>query len=249
MSTKSTGRVAVVDDEENIRETVGFALRREGYRVDLFSDGQAAWARFEREMPDLVVLDIVMPRMDGLELCRKIRGVTEVLPIVFLTSRDEEFDRVLGLELGGDDYLVKPFAFAELLARVRALLRRGRTPPATAEVRVRDLVIDTNRRRVTRRGQLIALTMREYQLLEYLVQHAGTVATRTDLWEHVWDSHSVPDSNVVDVYIRYLRNKLGRAPDLIATVRGGGYLLEVPGGAVNETPHPEIRPASSKGTE
>ncbi len=124
MSSKNAGRVAVVDDEENIRETVGYALKREGYRVDLYPDGLAAWEKFGRELPDVLVLDIVMPRLDGLELCRRIRKVTEVLPIIFLTSRDEEFDRVLGLELGGDDYLVKPFAVRELLARVKVLFRR-----------------------------------------------------------------------------------------------------------------------------
>src|SRR3970282_2182596 len=123
MSTRNAGRVAVVAAEENTRETVGYALKREGYRVDLYPDGQAAWEEFTHGPPDVLVLDIVMPRMDGLELCRKIRGLTEVLPIIFLTSRDEELDRVLGLELGGDDYLVKPFAIRELLARLKVLFR------------------------------------------------------------------------------------------------------------------------------
>jgi len=118
-------RIAVVDDEANIRETVAFALRREGYEVEVFADGVDAWADFEKQMPDLAILDILMPRMDGLELCRKIRSVSETVPIIFLTSRDEEVDRILGLELGGDDYLVKPFSMRELVARVRVLFRRA----------------------------------------------------------------------------------------------------------------------------
>ena len=121
---KNTGSVAVVDDEENIRETVAYALRREGYHVDLYTDGQHAWERLENALPDLCVLDILMPRMDGLELCRKLRGQSEMLPIIFLTSKDEEFDRVLGLELGADDYLCKPFAMRELVARIKVLFRR-----------------------------------------------------------------------------------------------------------------------------
>ena len=124
MNPTTSGRVAVVDDEENLRETVGYALRREGYRVDLYPDGQSAWEAFGRDLPDVCVLDIVMPRMDGLELCRKLRGLSELLPIIFLTSRDEEFDRVLGLELGADDYLCKPFAMRELVARIKVLFRR-----------------------------------------------------------------------------------------------------------------------------
>src|SRR5688572_29883220 len=119
------GRIALVDDEENLRETVGFALRREGYRVELYPDGLAAWQSFEKTLPDLAILDILMPRMDGLELCRRLRALSERLPILFLTSKDEEFDRVLGLELGADDYLCKPFSMRELAARVKVLLRRA----------------------------------------------------------------------------------------------------------------------------
>src|SRR5215217_8502377 len=131
-------RVALVDDEENLRETVGFALRREGYRVELFADGLEAWRAFERNLPDLVILDILMPRMDGRELCRRLRALSERLPILFLTSRDEEIDRVLGLELGADDYLCKPFSMRELAARVKVLLRRAaqRAEPAGGEERV-----------------------------------------------------------------------------------------------------------------
>jgi DNA-binding response OmpR family regulator len=131
MATGDTGaRIALVDDEENLRETVGFALRRDGHRVEIYADGLEAWRVFERSLPDLVILDILMPRMDGLELCRRLRALSERLPILFLTSRDDELDRVLGLELGADDYLCKPFSVRELAARVKVLLRRA-APPAS----------------------------------------------------------------------------------------------------------------------
>ena len=130
---KHVGSVAIVNDEENLRETVAYALRREGYHVDLYRDGQDAWERLENELPDVAVLDILMPRMDGLELCRKLRGQSELLPIIFLTSKDEEFDRVLGLELGADDYLCKPFAMRELVARIKVLFRRLALAGANAD--------------------------------------------------------------------------------------------------------------------
>ena len=144
-------RIAVVEDEQNIRDNVAFALEREGYRVDTYGDGVTAWEAFQHELPELVILDIIMPRMDGLELCRKIRAVSENVPIVFLTSRDEEFDRVLGLELGADDYLCKPFSMRELLARVKVLFRRialGReasTGPEEELLRVGNLELDLRR--------------------------------------------------------------------------------------------------------
>lgn len=218
-------KVLVVEDERPTADFLRRGLSEEGFAVDVAADAQSAINAVQVYDYDLIVLDVMLPGGDGFSLCQRWRAAGIKTPILFLTARDEVADRVRGLEDGGDDYLVKPFAFVELLARMRALLRRGQTPLA-AELRVADLVIDTNRRRVTRDGKLIELTMREFQVLEYLVHHAGQIVTRTHLWEHVWDSHSVPDSNVVDVYVRYLRNKLGREPDLIKTVRGGGYLLE-----------------------
>lgn len=220
-------KLLVVEDE---KATVAFLRRglgEEGFAVDVAGDAESADVAVRVHDYDAIILDVMLPGGDGFALCRRWRATGVQTPILFLTARDDVADRVRGLEGGGDDYLVKPFAFAELLARLRALLRRGR-PAAAAELRVGDLVIDTARRQVLRQGATIALTMREYQLLEYLARHAGQVVTRTSLWEHVWDSPEVPDSNVVDVYIRYLRNKLGRHPDLIRTVRGGGYVLEAP---------------------
>ena len=175
---------------------------------------------------DAILLDVMLPGADGFALCKRWRAEGVTTPILFLTARDDVADRIRGLDRGGDDYLVKPFAFAELLARVRALLRRPRAMTGTPELRVGDLVIDTSRRTVSRGGNSVGLTTREYQLLEHLARNAGKVVSRTALWEHVWESGAEPDSNVVDVYIRYLRNKLGRKPDLIRTVRGGGYILE-----------------------
>jgi DNA-binding response OmpR family regulator len=161
----SGGRVAVVDDEESIRDTVGFALRREGYQVETYADGLDAWESFLRNLPDLVVLDIVLPRMDGLELCRKIRGLSEVLPIIFLTSKDEELDRVLGLELGADDYLCKPFSIRELTARIKVLFRRlalgRRSEPSGADedlVQAGPLQLDLNRYQLIWNGDIVPLT-------------------------------------------------------------------------------------------
>jgi two-component system copper resistance phosphate regulon response regulator CusR len=220
-------KLLIVEDEKPTAAFLRRGLSEEGFAVDVATDVASAENAVLVYDYDAIVLDVMLPGGDGFSLCQRWRAAGLKTPILFLTARDDVADRVRGLERGGDDYLVKPFAFAELLARIRALLRRS-TAPNAPELRIGDVVIDTNRKQVTRAGKVVALTMREYQLLEYLVHHAGRVVSRTNLWEHVWESHSVPDSNVVDVYVRYLRNKLGRDPDLIKTVRGGGYLLEIP---------------------
>jgi DNA-binding response OmpR family regulator len=221
-------KLLVVEDEKPTAAFLRRGLQEEGYAVDVATDAASADQAVRTLDFDAIVLDVMLPGGDGFSLCKSWRAAGVTTPILFLTARDDVADRVRGLDRGGDDYLVKPFAFAELLARLRALLRRGSTVHVAGVLTFGDLVIDTQRRQVSRAGQMVALTMREYQLLEHLVRHAGEVVTRTSLWEHVWDSHSVPDSNVVDVYIRYLRNKLGREPDLIHTIRGGGYLFEAP---------------------
>ena len=218
----------VVEDEKPTAAFLRRGLLEEGFAVDVAVDAVSADAAVRAFEFDAIVLDVMLPGGDGFSLCRRWRSAGVTTPILFLTARDEVADRVRGLDCGGDDYLMKPFAFAELLARLRALLRRSSAGSSSAVLTFGDLSIDTHRRQVARGGRAIGLTMREYQLLEHLARHAGQVVTRTSLWEHVWDSHSVPDSNVVDVYIRYLRNKLGRDPDLIQTVRGGGYLFEAP---------------------
>ena len=172
--------IAVVDDEANIRETVEFALRREGYDVQSYADGLDAWAAFESTLPDVAILDILMPRMDGLELCRKLRAASETIPIIFLTSRDDEIDRVLGLELGADDYLGKPFSMRELVARVRVMLRRAskraETPRSDDKMlRVGSLELDPARFIVRWKGQQIDLTVTEFLMLQALVRHPGHV--------------------------------------------------------------------------
>lgn len=221
-------KVLVVEDEKPTAAALKRGLGEEGFAVDLASDAPAANEAVLVYEYDAIVLDVRLPNGNGFELCKRWREQGVTTPILFLTAYDDVSDRVRGLDLGGDDYLVKPFAFAELLARVRALVRRGPAAQPAPLLRVGDLVIDTARRSVTRAERIVLLTAREYQILEFLVRNAGKVVTRTALWEHVWESDAVPDSNVVDVYVRYLRNKLGRDPDLIRTVRGGGYVLETP---------------------
>ena len=231
MSTRIAGRVAVVDDEENIRETLGYALKREGYRVDLYPDGQAAWEKLAQGLPDVLVLDIVMPRMDGLELCRKIRGVTDVLPIIFLTSRDEEFDRVLGLELGGDDYLVKPFALRELLARIKVMFRRlALLEKSSAEpeekLALGELELDLARYQASWKGELLALTVTEFLLLQALARRPGHVKSRGRLMEECYPNDAYVSERTIDSHVKRLRKKFVRIDprfDAIDTVYGLGY--------------------------
>ena len=232
MSTKSLGRIALVDDEENIRETVAYALRREGYHVDLYPDGHEAWERLQDGLPDVAVLDIVMPRMDGLELCRKLRGVTELLPIIFLTSQDEEFDPVLGLELGADDYLCKPFAMRKLVARVKVLFRRlslqnaGSVAAEEEQLRLRDLMLDLRRYQATWKDQLVPLTVTEFMLLHALTRRPGYVKSRTQLMEECYPHDAYVSERTIDSHVKRLRKKFAKLePDFdeIDTVYGLGY--------------------------
>lgn len=218
-------KLLVVEDEVPTAAYLRRGLSEEGFAVDVATDVEQAQKSVGVYQYDAILLDVMLPGGDGFALCKRWRDEGITTPILFLTARDDISDRVQGLDLGGDDYLVKPFAFEELLARVRALLRRYTATAGTAILEFGDLAINTARRRVTRGGQVVPLTAREYQLLEYFAYHAGRVVTRTALWEHVWDSDMEPDSNVVDVYVRYLRNKIGR--ETIETVRGMGYVLPV----------------------
>jgi len=226
----ATGHVAIVDDEESIRQTVGLALRREGYEVSTWDDGQAAWEAFRERMPDLVVLDILMPRMDGLELCRKLRGLSEAVPILFLSSKDEEFDRVLGLELGGDDYLTKPFSMRELVARVRVLFRRRalrRDPTTATQVLVAgDLMLDLDRFQAAWKGSPLALTVTEFRILHALARHPGRVKTRQQLVEEGYPEDTYVSDRTVDTHIKRLRKKLAAVDadaDPVETMYGLGY--------------------------
>jgi DNA-binding response OmpR family regulator len=219
-------RILVVDDDPGIVSFLKRGLIFEGYDVDTASDGVEALAKFKDRPPDLVVLDVMMPGIDGIEVSQRLRRLSNT-PILMLTAKGTVADRVAGLDSGADDYLVKPFAFEELLARVRALVRRGYQQKNPC-IDVDDLRLDTAAQRVWRGGQEIVLTSREYALLEYLSLRAGHIVSRTDIWGHVYDFESSATSNVVDVYIGYLRKKLdeGRRP-LIRTVRGRGYRLGV----------------------
>lgn len=234
MKANTTSQIALVDDEENILSTVGFALEREGYKVQSYRDGLAAWEAFELKLPDLAVLDIVMPRMDGLELCRKLRARSEALPILFLTSRDDEFDRVLGLELGADDYLCKPFSMRELVARVKVLFRRRAlaSTVATEEelLRVGALALDLSRYQATWSSQVVPLTVTEFRILHALVRHPGHVRTREQLVSAGYpDDHYLAD-RTIDSHVKRLRRKFNEvAPefDQVETVYGLGYRWKV----------------------
>ena len=219
-------RVLVVEDADKMARLLRRGLSEEGYAVDLAANGQdAVW--MAREYPfDAIVLDVMLPDLDGFEVCRQIREAEEWAPVLMLTARDGVNDRVRGLDVGADDYLTKPFAFVELLARLRALIRRGdheRPPVLTVE----DLTMDPATKSVHRGQEPITLTAKELSLLEYFMRHPGEVLTRTRLIEHVWDFAYEGDSNVVDVYVRYLREKIDRPFDraTLETVRGVGYRL------------------------
>lgn len=217
-------RVLVVDDERSITEFISLGLTHEGYEVRTAPDGRAALRVIDQFKPSLVIVDLMMPRMDGWELTREIAGSRE-RGIIILSARDETADRVHGLELGADDYLVKPFEFEELLARVRAVLRR-RQPELSRHVRAGELRIDTGKREVRLRDQVIDLSMREYDLLRFLAVNADQVLPRQRILDEVWGYSFFGDENNIEVYIRYLRQKLGDGDHTrIQTVRGVGYRL------------------------
>ncbi len=220
--------ILVVEDDERIAAFVRQGLAESGYHVTVAQDGEEGFLAARYTDYDLIVLDLMLPTMDGVEVARKLRAARRATPILMLTARDTEKDKILGLDVGADDYLTKPFSFGEFLARVRALLRRETLTRASV-MRVGDLELDTAARRVRRSGGEIALSAREYTLLEYLMHHAGQIVTRDQLAEHVWSDAEV-ESNVIDVYVRYLRQKVD-APfpqPLIHTVRGVGYTLREP---------------------
>lgn len=228
-SSPASARILVVDDDSRIAASVRRALIYEGYEVEVASDGLSALATARSREPDLIVLDVMLPGLDGMDVCRKLRRDTNVL-ILMLTALDATADRVQGLDTGADDYLTKPFAYEELLARVRALLRR-REPAPVRLVRFGDLVLDPGTREVHRDERSISLTALEFDLLHYLLQHPRQVLSRQRLLDTVWGDEAAVTPNAVDVYIGYLRQKLEANGDarLIQTVRGVGYVLRDPG--------------------
>lgn len=223
-------RILVVEDEHRVAHYIGQALAEEACAVDLAHDGARALELALTNEYDAIVLDLMLPGIDGLTICRRLRQAGRETPVLILSARDLVGDRVQGLDAGADDYLVKPFAIEELLARLRALLRRQSRAAASTVLRVGDLELDPATRTVRRGGRPIALTPKEFALLEYLMRRAGRVLTRTMIAEHVWGFPFDHSSNVVDVYIKHLRDKLdedGR-PSVIQTVRGVGYVLQSP---------------------
>jgi phosphate regulon transcriptional regulator PhoB len=226
-------RVLIVEDEPDIRDLLVFHLEREGYQVAKSKSGAEALRLAHGAPPDLVLLDLMLPEMDGLEVCRRLRGdpVTQAIPIVMLTARGDEVDRVLGLEMGADDYVVKPFSPRELVARIRAVLRRTRPAPEAAPITVGRLSIDVAAHSVTVDGAPVTLTRREFDLLRALVEARGRVLSREHLLDHVWGYTAAGEieSRTVDVHVRRLRQKLGAEGQRIGTVTGVGYRLETDG--------------------
>ncbi len=234
LTTSST--ILLVDDDEAVPKVLGVPLERDGYEVVQVSDGEEALRRFEDAAVDLVVLDIMLPRLDGLEVCKQMRAQSSSVPIIMLTARDDELDKVLGLELGADDYITKPFSIREFRSRVRALLRRARAPHVPGDVGsqaivVDGLVIDLSRRTVELEGASVQLTYVEFELLATLAAHPGRVYSRRSLLQSLWGSADYRDPRTIDVHIRHLREKLerdSRNPQHILTVRSVGYRFRDP---------------------
>lgn len=220
-------RILLIEDDAEAAAYIAKGLRETGHVVDHSADGKDGLFLAAGERYDVMVIDRMLPGLDGLSIIQTIRAAGNTTPVLVLSALGKVDDRVKGLRAGGDDYLVKPFAFAELLARIDALARRGGTAPAETRLRAEDLEMDLLARRVTRGSQEIDLQPREFQLLEYLLRHAGQVVTRTMLLENVWDYHFDPQTNLIDVHISRLRQKVdkGHAVPLIHTVRGAGYRL------------------------
>ena len=228
--------VAVVEDEETIREAVCAALRRDGYRAEAYADGLDAWTALSTSLPDLAMLDIGVPRMDVLELCRRLRAKSESLPIIFVTSREEEFDRVLGLEIGADDYLCKPFSMRELMARVKVLLRRASLPertPSEEPLTIGDLVLDPLRFTTSWQGRNVALTVTEFFLLQALASRPGIVKTRDQLIDAAYPDRVSVSDRTIDSHVKRIRRKLQSvdpAFDQLEAVYGAGYRFVLPPG-------------------
>jgi len=220
-------RILLVEDEPHAARMLAKGLREQTYAVDVALDGRKVLELVSISDYDAVILDVMLPFVDGLEVCQRLRSMGSQVPVLMLTARDSIDARIAGLDSGADDYLTKPFDVGELYARLRALIRRGVRPPLPVRMTAGPLEIDTRSHSVTCRGQLVSLTKREYALLEYLVRRAGEVVGRAEISEHVWDGSYDPMSNVIDVFIQRLRRKIDRPADdsIIQTRRGEGYIL------------------------
>jgi two-component system OmpR family response regulator len=225
----STARLLLVDDEDNLRSMLEAALRHSGFDVHPCADGRAALDAVGEVQPDLIVLDVMLPDLDGFDVCKRIRSTGDRTPVLFLTARDATEDKVRGLTLGGDDYLVKPFSLEELVARITAILRRAGLDPAAQDLRCADLVMDDEAHLVTKAGTEVSLSPTEYNLLRYLLLNKGRVVSKAQILDHVWNYDFGGDGGVVETYIGYLRKKLdGGDPRLIHTIRGIGYSMRLP---------------------
>ena len=215
----------VVDDEDNLRSMLNAALRHHGFAVSQAGNGREALTALAEQSPDLVVLDVMMPELDGFEVCRRMRADGDRTPVLFLTARDSTEDKVRGLTLGGDDYLHKPFSLDELVARIEAILRRSGASNSSADVlALHDLTLDDDAHHVTKAGRTVALSPTEYKLLRYLLTNQGRVLSKAQILDHVWQYDFGGDGGIVETYIGYLRRKLDTAdPRLLHTVRGAGY--------------------------
>lgn len=220
-------RILVVEDEKKIADFIRRGLKEEGYAVDAALDGEEGLFLAKTNDYDLILLDLMLPKLDGLTLCKRLKEAKIKAPVIMLTAKNTVKEKVLGLDSGADDYLTKPFAFEELLARVRAMLRKNLTQPST-KLKIADLELDLITHKVTRGTKAIELTSKEYSLIEYLMRSEGAIVTRTMISEHVWNIDFDTFTNVIDVYINYLRNKIdsGFKTKLIHTVRGRGYVLK-----------------------
>ncbi|MBQ2015315.1 MAG: response regulator transcription factor [Peptococcaceae bacterium] len=216
-----------VEDEASIRELVVYTLHATGYEARGFADGKAFWAALEQELPELILLDIMLPGEDGLQILKRIRtnSRTADLPVIMVTAKGTEFDKVIGLDSGADDYIAKPFGMMELVSRVKALLRRTQKTSAAATLACGNLVLNHDMHRVLVDGQEVALTYKEFELLEYLLENRGIVLTRDKILDRVWGIAAEVETRTLDVHIRSLRHKLGASGDLIETVRGVGYRI------------------------
>jgi two-component system copper resistance phosphate regulon response regulator CusR len=239
-------RILLVEDDRRIARFVAKGLREQAYAVDVTGDGDEALYKLSINDYDAVILDVMMPGRDGFQVCRDLRSAGIFVPVIMLTARDTVLDRIKGLDSGADDYLIKPFAVAELLARLRALLRRGQVVrPAT--IRIADLFLDTRAQRATRSGRELSLTTKEYALLEYLAREEGRVVSRAEIAEHVWDENFDPLTNLIDVHINRLRRKVDNefSTKLIHTRRGAGYILAATDESASSMAKTAANPAGS----
>ena len=232
MATASPeARLLIVDDEPNIVELLSASLRFVGFEVSTATDGVEAIRQARRNRPDLLILDVMMPGLDGFDVVRMLRGEGLWMPVLFLTARDATADRVTGLTLGGDDYVTKPFSLEEVIARIRAILRRAGSGSETepAQLRFADIELDDDTHEVRKAGELVELSPTEFKLLRYFMRHPGRVLSKTQILEHVWHYDFNGDTGVIESYVSYLRRKLDTSePRLLHTVRGVGYVLRVP---------------------